>query len=358
MSQLTLKQLLAQLADENLIAADDILKIETAEPTAAPKRPWYIQTLIAFSAWLSALFLLGFFSIFIADYIASEEIVMLIIGITLMLPGLLMRGRVGGLFAEQMTLVLFIVGELLTIISLTLLFEQIGNDIVIGSLITMAVLSLTCLLYPNAVHRFLITFPIIGALSVLLYEWGWVNGVHLLIAAVAGATVYLWWQRPRWLSNRRTADLLAPITYALPINLFALLTPAFFEQEATDIQWWWITTLIMLGALIILTLRLFREQGSSASSTAAILALVGLVALTLPAWQIPGILAGLLVFLLGYWRGSPVLSGIATLYFLFSISYYYYTLDMTLLTKSLVLMGSGLLFLVGSAVARRLIPDA
>ena len=59
----------------------------------------------------------------------------------------------------------------------------------------------------------------------------------------------------------------------------------------------------------------------------------------------PGILAALLVLTLGFWRNSRDLMALAAIFLVFYIWAYYYSLEWTLLAKSLVLLGSGIILL-------------
>jgi hypothetical protein len=59
----------------------------------------------------------------------------------------------------------------------------------------------------------------------------------------------------------------------------------------------------------------------------------------------PGLMGALLVMALGAHRRSAILFGLASLFLVFFGSHFYYSLSMTLLAKSGVLAGSGLLML-------------
>ena len=74
-------------------------------------------------------------------------------------------------------------------------------------------------------------------------------------------------------------------------------------------------------------------------------ALVAVALLLIPAYQTPGILAAVIVLLLGFWRNNVLLMGLATLFLLFFLSAYYYNLDIILLNKSYILMGTGVVLL-------------
>jgi uncharacterized membrane protein len=69
------------------------------------------------------------------------------------------------------------------------------------------------------------------------------------------------------------------------------------------------------------------------------------VLLAIPAHQTPGILAAIIVLTVGFWRGNLLLMGLATAFLAGFLTAYYYNLDFTLLVKSFILMGTGVLLL-------------
>ena len=68
----------------------------------------------------------------------------------------------------------------------------------------------------------------------------------------------------------------------------------------------------------------------------------------------PGLTAGVLLLGLGFHAGSRVLLGTATLFLLGYGSTWYYALSLDLLSKSLALMGTGLLMLLLAWLLKRL----
>ena len=84
------------------------------------------------------------------------------------------------------------------------------------------------------------------------------------------------------------------------------------------------------------------------AATLAALALIGFVT---PA--VPGVAAAVGVLLLALHRRNPVLLGLAVTFLFVFLGLLYYSLAATLLSKSLHLMGAGLLLLAGAWWAGR-----
>ena len=68
-------------------------------------------------------------------------------------------------------------------------------------------------------------------------------------------------------------------------------------------------------------------------------------------------LVAVIVLLLGYWRANTLLMGLATVFLLFFLSAYYYNLEITLLNKSYILLGTGAVLLVVRLLFHRLIGE-
>jgi uncharacterized membrane protein len=76
--------------------------------------------------------------------------------------------------------------------------------------------------------------------------------------------------------------------------------------------------------------------------------------LTLLAWFAPYLALGFGLFFLAYHTGRNAFLGAATVYLGCGVCLYYYNLQLGLLYKSLVLMGSGAVFLALGVLAARL----
>jgi uncharacterized membrane protein len=73
---------------------------------------------------------------------------------------------------------------------------------------------------------------------------------------------------------------------------------------------------------------------------------MGALLLSIPAIQIPGIIGSLTILLLGFHKGNKVLMGIAGIFLGYFVTLFYYDMEITLLLKSIALIGSGILFLL------------
>lgn len=335
---MTIQQLIEQLTAEQLLTADKQAEIEailaneeTEENQAETSTPWYIHVLMGLSAWIGALFMLFFIMAFISD----SDIVMLVTGLLLCAAGVALRWRLfRSTFFWQLAFVISLAGQVLFVMS-------VGNLVNELTIIVLAMIALELLLivfYRDTLHRFLSTLLIILGLVVLLGDFELLEGIHGLIALLAAGTLFLWMNETQWII-RRVDHLTRPIGFAFVVGLFALLSASLFAEG--EIKFWWVSAIALWVILLVQEYILLKPSTMTPSSKFALLG--GTAFLLLPAFQTPGILAALSILLLGVQRGNRLLLGLAVLFLATFISGFYYQLDLTLLTKSLILISTGLL---------------
>jgi len=114
------------------------------------------------------------------------------------------------------------------------------------------------------------------------------------------------------------------------------------------------TTVGITLAFMALVWKIIDEHGTSHSSGQSFAALAGVAALGAGALSSPGIVAGAATLVLAFDRRNRVLLGLAVIFLLVFGSAYYYSLGLTLLQKSGVLVGSGFLLI---AIRQRIAPS-
>jgi uncharacterized membrane protein len=183
-----------------------------------------------------------------------------------------------------------------------------------------------------------------------LYDQDLPQLIHaLLFVTAVGAT--LTWQHELRLLTSRVQAYRAPLGYGLTLALFGLCLLALGGwYGATD---WWLSAAALALVLLYLIVQILRDLALPMGSRTGLWALGALLLLCVPAYQTPGILAAIMALLLGRWRGNNLLLGLAALFLLFFLGAYYYNLEITLLNKSYILMGSGAALLVAWWGVRR-----
>jgi uncharacterized membrane protein len=340
----------AQLRQAGLAEGD--VPAETVAPT-----PWYIRTMLGIAGWIGAMFLLGFvgaaFSI-VMKSAASGLIVgaLLCAGATIMF-----RGRPNGDFIGQFALAVSIAGQILIGFGLGhLLSSRISLIAIAFALLQVGLF----LLIPNFLHRALSAMSGIGALIVAFSDWGFYPYTQAIVFAA-----FSW----AWLNEFRFAGRGAEIR-ALGYGLALLVIVELVTQSSMGYwrsAWmgrdqmnfvggalgFWIGAALIGAITVWVVWKLLLRQGIAISkgpgrAALAAAALVGLISV-----KAPGVGITVTMLLLGYANGNRVLAGLGVLSLLAYWSYYYYSLDMTLLEKSAVLVCAGVALIAARLAMKR-----
>lgn len=337
---LTLQAVLDWLISENLLSPDEPAHIAATLSQTTPETPtpWYIRGLIGIGGWVAALFFILFLGVLGIIDEGSQAIVVGFI-FCLVAIGLKWLTR-RSVFAGQLALAVSLAGQALFIGGLT---SEIDN-ISITLLITILFEGVLLIFYPDKLHRFLSTLVICGAIFWLFIDLEIQEVSHLVLILLAVGTVLLWLYEARLIVTP-LRQFYRPVGYALPVAMFGFLLLSFSEEM--EIKWWWLSAGGLLLVLFYLEYLILRQQGLGLQTKIVPWLLAGTLILIIPAFQTPGILAALIGLLLGFQGGreARLLLGLSIAFLAVFLIGYYYNLNLTLLTKSFVLMGTGLIFL-------------
>jgi len=336
---MSLNALLTQLVDEEYLTSDAEASIAAAlaNGRAETETPWYVKALIGVAAWLAAIFLVA--ALGIAGLI-EVGMTAIATGGVFVAGALILAWRLGhGIFWGQLAFALSLAGQLLVIGGV--LSET--SSIAAAALVAIGLETVLFVLYPDGLHRLLSLLALCAALLALMMEWDAAEAVHLLITVLALGAVLVW-QYAAQLWVGRWASFQMPLGIGLPLALFLICVLSLVDGfEATL---WWLSALGLAVVLLYLGSVILIELGIGLRSAVGIWFVAAVVLIAIPAYQTPGILAAIIGLLLGFWRGNRLLLGAATLFLLGFLAAYYYNLTVTLLVKSFILMGTGVVLLL------------
>ena len=331
--------------------------------------PWFMKGLMGIGGWIAALFLLGSIglcvSILFLDPInIGFGILIAIIGsVLLAITTLLKTDSNFGVFRSQLSLSVHVTGHLLLAFGFAMTFElwNSDTDFVIILLFISIVQIIFIAIYKDSIYRFLATLAIISCLSSIAYIYEAPILISLFIGGLMILAITLWADKFPTKLQIQHFTLLEPIRYGVIIGAFSILiyeiTNRYYGFEPANTAK--ITTAILFFCLIWLETQLFDEYDVRLTSPFALAIFAISLAISIPIWTTPGILAGIIGILLAYRRRNRILLGISYLYLAGFISYYYYWLDVSLLTKSIILVITGIIFISARFVLRRIVtmPD-
>lgn len=327
--QPTIRAVLGELTRSGMVPADAVPRAEEGLTQGASGQPdpWFVQGLVGCGAWIAALFLLGFLA---AAHVTGKNADMMV-GILLMGSSLIVLRAGGGMFYEQFALALVMAGELL------FLFSYGGRRMdFVGFLFPICTLNgLLYWLYPRRSQRFL--SGLIGMMILLGSAGRDVSSVVFpFFTLLWGGTMIALYLLPQvpglFLDLARLSALFLSMTVVWQVAGFHRLADAPLAMS-------FILAVLTTVAVALIMRRsgrfpLFLQRG------------MPLVVLLFCSFTHPGIAVALLFLLLGFAVRDRFLWVLGLLELPFFIIHFYYSLEIDLLTKSGILVGSGLLLLL------------
>ncbi|MBA2502716.1 MAG: DUF4401 domain-containing protein [Pyrinomonadaceae bacterium] len=344
---ISLDELLARFAEKELVdaaGAEQIRKYVRASEAAAAN-PWYIKALLAVGAWIAAL-------CFILFLLAAElfnDLGGLLVWGGLFIGGAVVLHRFAGArdFAAQLALALSVAGHVMMFVWVAASTEEFA-------FVPLAALLLCVALYPlykNALHRFLscLTAAVMSAAWLLYAEMP--DGLHLLVLfEIAGVCLLF---TTRGAGGRGWPDATRPAAYALAVSLlvtlllvvwlnsFALANIVDERARVFEIP----SKIILAASLLYLCWWVAGKLKGRLTLLSEPLAIAFVAVIALGILSTPGVLAALALVIIGYERHDRTLLSLGVIFFPVFICAFYYALNVDLLTKSLILIGSGLVLL-------------
>ncbi len=317
------------------------LSPDAPPPPATEAESRWVLALQMAGGWLAALFLLLFLGAGTAPFIHSAGGWLAIGLILTVLAGFGLRIAKSTL-PRQFLLVISLVGQLAVIIGISDWKSGLREH---AGLLIAAFEALVFLAVPWAPHRLIAGSIALFALSAS----GFRNLFDLRAGAMLPFTIGYWLfacalahTETRW-RGLRAAPLLAMLLAALLVNVMGYCTSTLFRPLdfnpafAGRADTW---GLALVAGIALLAVGGEIWQGWRAALAGLLLA--GALALT---WRAPGIAVGLAVMFYGFRRGHHWMLWLGGLLALVATNRFYYDLQLDLLIKSGMLVGSGILLL-------------
>ncbi|MDX8395649.1 MAG: DUF4401 domain-containing protein [Mariprofundaceae bacterium] len=317
--------------------------------------PWYVKTLLAFSGWLAALFLLGFLGVGFA-FVLENSMAGIITG------GLMIAGAFAVLrkskdqFHDHLALALSITGQSLIIIAFFTL-NKFNNPL--PWILTAMLQVLLAGIMPNFIHRLFSAFFGALAFAIALGEMGIpyvFQGVVMFLAA------WVWLNE---FKHPQHMKIIQPIGYGLVLCLVYIKGAFLFGsglhvwRSTHPYEVWtqpWMGEVLISMVTLYVVWQLLQRYRHSVSETFSRLVLFGTLIVCAASMEANGITVGIMILLLGFAASNRMLLGLGVTSLLFYVSSYYYLLEATLLSKSMTLFALGLIMLLSRWLMLRIMP--
>ena len=353
MNALNREALWRRLCDAGLAEGD------VPAPSASPS-PWYVRTMLGVAGWIGALFLLAFVAAGLA-FVFESRMASVVVGVACCGAAYFTFLKAGkNDLLSQFALAVSLAGQAMFVYGIA---DVVGDDSDSAALpMTIALFEAAlAVMIPNFIHRVGSTVASMVALGYALNVLG-VPG--LATGIVAAACAHLWLTESEWLAR---GAVWRPIGFGLAFallqfDLVSMLGAAdlwYRHSESLPPMWmFWIGPVLVAAALIYVVTRLLERHGVAAGSRTGVTALGASAAVALATLNAPGVASSLLILVLGFSGGNRTLFGVGVAGMLGYLSYFYYSLEATLLTKSAVLVATGLVLIALWACARWLFGPA
>lgn len=312
-------------------------------PDGAPTAPWYIRVMQGFAAWVASIFV--FAAVLALTGFEGEAVPMGITGVVALgAAWLILRGTRAD-FLYQASLALSLAGQLF----ITLAFEPWKHTL--EAAIGIAVIAVVLVVVmEDFVHRLIAALVFSGAVIIAALD---ARAVDVSVPVLAVPFALAWASEPRWRARR---PMLEPAALGLGFGLLASALLTFghgvFNASLDNGLGAAFRVVIVIAALGYVMRGALEDAGVSGArrSAAFAIALAATLALEL---AVTNAATATLVLVAAVRAQRAILSVAAVATLVVLVSHRYYTLELTLLVKSIWLMGAGALLLLLYAAARR-----
>lgn len=316
----------------------------TGELPAADARrtPWYVRLMLGIAGWIGALFLLGFVGVGFA-MVMKSALASLLIGAAICAgAAAILRAAPENDFVGQLGLAVSLAGQAMLVYGLSRLVERYS-----GALALLVALQQGALfvLVPHFVHRVWTSWT--GAFAAV-YALSQVGLFALGPAAVSAAFVFVWL---REFDVERGGAMLRAGGYGLALatlqtcalhgSLWLLLLDAHPGEGPGGNAAAWVGAGASAAVLLGAAWTLVQREGLALGSPQGRIALAGAAMLAAVSLKAPGVGPAVAVLVIGFANGNRVLAGLGLATLAGYLSHYYYSLELTLLEKSILLAATG-----------------
>ncbi len=286
---------------------------------------------------------LAFLGFLLLSRLHNSEIGLLILGIIFITISILLNRKSDKLITDTFSISTYVVGIFLIVFG----FNEMNFDENFVAVIIMIIALVSIYLTQNYILSFISVLVISSSLLLLLvFLNDTYNLIHLYNTIIVLILTYVFLFEAKIIKmSKRLSKLYNPLRIGLIISfLFGLGILRTRKLLDLEINYVWFYSVVLFGILIYVISKILKLMNVDDKSSVFIYILSVLI-LGVTVFS-PSILGAILLILLGFYvnhKFSFIVGIIALIYF---VSQYYYDLNYTLLTKSIMLFTSGILFII------------
>ncbi|MCK4837205.1 MAG: DUF4401 domain-containing protein [Desulfobulbaceae bacterium] len=305
---------------------------------------WYVKTLLAFSGWLAAIFILGFIGAAF-EFVFRNSGFAGIVGVMMIAGAFFMLRIPANEFVEHLGLATSMAGQALIVYAIFDLADH--NEITAWLLLAILQAALVAFM-PNFVHSVFSALAAAMAFSMAFIE---MDIPYIIGGVVMFGASFCWLNEFRY---PKQMEKIRAIGYGLVLALIALKGTTLFgyrtfgKRFSPNHEFWtqpWLGEIIIGAVTVYIVWSLLQRYGQPIKGRLSITALLATLLVCGVSTNVQGITVGMVIVCLGFFSANRVLLGLGIVSLLFYISSYYYLLETTLLDKSQSLLVVGLILL-------------
>lgn len=353
------EDILSHLNEKELIADDtkEQLSKFIINKQSEQELPLYLLVLLGIGAFIASLLLIQF--LVLSSIIDTDNSTNLIIWGLIFIGGAIGLYRLSNQksntpitnsFFIQFSFTSMLIGKILFVIGIDILLDYEWT--LMSWEITLALLflsSATYHIYKVSIDRFLSSFALLFSIIInIILDFDRSIGLRDYISPATLINIFFLLQflgSAFLLTYPKIKSDYIPLSYAFVFSLcatiFFLSSYARFGEEI--INQVFINILLIVGLITLF----IHISGGIKKLKKEPLIFTSIIALLLGLISAPGILLAIGLLALGYYKHENILIGLGVLILPVFLISYYYNLDISLIQKSIILMGSGILLLLG-----------
>ena len=328
--------------------------------------PWYLRVIVAYGAWQASGCFLAF-ALVLIGWQDEHKTAIGCIGVALLIIAVAVGRQKWGVFVGQCALAVSLAGQAMIYYGFV---NEHFHPLGMATVFSMGLAALLYVAYPNFLSRLMTCF---AALQLTLF---WIyagdngelfSGAQRVQSDLSQLILFYWAFHLAaicWCFLRpRHSVLFTPLGYALIVSLGAWqvenLANVWVRSTEVGYSVPWVEWLVFhlrtgLTALTLFGVAIWAAGGISILPEKTPLFIGLALALTAFVWLgSGGVLLALLFILLGFSLQNRAMLGLGIVLFPIFLAHYYYNLNLDLLAKSGVLIGSGMVvFLLRAGLAR------
>ena len=305
---------------------------------ADQKHPWYLSVFLGIAGVLTAIIGCAFFGSLLSLILGFEnEVLYGVLGVVIFAAAILIRLKLNSPYVQNMVNTLIIVGGIMTTIGFGIEVNHFETTLVIIFLLAVIIL----VAVKDPILEFLAASAIIAVIGAELYKLELPLAESILLVIATGLGV-IFLSQPIWnrlYKSAGTAFLMAPALLGISL-VHTYRWDGVIDASRLSDDW----VARILSFVVLLVAILYLNRGKAIGDIKP--PLLVLLALVIGTALVPlGGASALLFILTGYILGSRSLAIIGALLQIYFLTIFYYDLSLDLLTKSIILFVSGIVFM-------------